>query len=597
MEGFRIDEKYLSQIPALQLLVSLGYRYLTPAEVSAARGGKTSNVLLDEILRDQLKTMNRIQHKGRSFRFSEENIQSAVQRLKNVKYDGVLKTNEAVYDLLTLGAALEQSVEGDQKSFTLHYVDWRHPENNVYHVAMEFAVERTRSAETCRPDIVLFVNGIPFVVIECKSPNVDVSEAVSQMIRNQRDEYIPRLFPYVQMVLGVNKNEARYATTGTAARFWSKWKEEIPPAALEPLLAAPMPEALKAVLFDRLYRPVEIRDGEPARRVTEQDRVLYALCRRERLLEMIWSFTVFDAGVRKIARYQQVNAIQKVLRRIKETDESGRRRGGIIWHTQGSGKSLTMVMLARALALDPAIRNPRIILVTDRIDLDLQLHNTFAACGLAPERADSGRTLVRLLSDDKAHIVTTLVHKFDRALNHKLLRDDSRDIFVLVDETHRTQLGIFAARMRQMFPNACYIGFTGTPLLTRKKSDVARFGGVIDTYAIDQALADGAIVPLLYEGRMVELEQNQSAIDVWFERHTRGLTRKQQADLKKKYARAEMLNKTEQVIYMRAFDISEHYRCNWQGTGFKAQLVAPSKAAALRYKEFFDELGSVTSEV
>jgi type I restriction enzyme R subunit len=333
------------------------------------------------------------------------------------------------------------------------------------------------------------------------------------------------------------------------------------------------------------------------RQVTEQDRTLYALCRPERLLEMAWAFTVFDGGVRKIARYQQVFAIREVLARVKQTDDSGKRRGGIVWHTQGSGKSLTMVMLARALALDPAIPNPRIVLVTDRVDLDKQLGNTFAACGLSPDRAESGRHLVELVADGKAHIVTTLVHKFDKALAYKKFSDDSPDIFVLVDETQRTQLGGYSARMRQMFPRACYIGFTGTPLLSREKSDVAKFGGVIHTYAIDQAVADGAIVPLLYEGRMVELEQNQAAIDIWFERHTQGLTDQQKADLKKKYARAEMLNKAEQVIYMRAFDISEHFRQNWQGTGFKAQLVAPNKASALRYKAFLDELGAVTSEV
>ncbi|WP_206611726.1 hypothetical protein [Acidithiobacillus sulfuriphilus] len=221
-----------------------------------------------------------------------------------------------------------------------------------------------------------------------------------------------------------------------------------------------------------------------------------------------------------------------------------------------------MVMLARALALEPAIRNPRIVLVNDRVDLDKQLGNTFAACGLSPDRAESGRHLVELVADGKAYIVTTLVHKFDKALAYKKFGDASPDIFVLVDETQRTQ-----------------------------------FGGVIHTYAINQAVADGAIVPLLYEGRMVELEQNQAAIDIWFERHTQGLTDQQKPDLKKKYARAEMLNKAEQVIYMRAFDISEHYRQNWQGTGFKAQLVAPNKAAALRYKAFLDELGAVTSEV
>ncbi|MEN9491148.1 MAG: hypothetical protein RJA63_1597 [Pseudomonadota bacterium] len=626
LDSFRFDEKYLSQIPALQVLVNLGYQYLTPAEALAARGGKAGNVLLEEILREQLKKLNRIQHKGGSYLFSEENLQSAIQRLKNVKYDGLLKTNEAVYDLLTLGVALEQSIEGDLKSFTLNYVDWRNPANNVYHVAAEFAVERTRSvdkwagkpiwtaagrpagglardgeSQTCRPDVVLFVNGIPFAVIECKSPKVEVTQAISQTIRNQRDEYIPRLFTYVQTVLAANKNEVRYATTGTPAKFWSKWKESVADADLAPLLDRPLPESIKASLFDLAFAELGVREEVTpylvGRQVTEQDRTLYALCRPERLLEMAWAFTVFDGGVRKIARYQQVFAIQEVLRRVKQTDDSGKRRGGIVWHTQGSGKSLTMVMLARALALEPGIRNPRIVLVTDRVDLDKQLGNTFAACGLSPDRAESGRHLVELVADGKAHIVTTLVHKFDKALAYKKFSDASPDIFVLVDETQRTQLGSYSARMRQMFPNACYIGFTGTPLLTREKSDVARFGGVIHTYAIDQAVADGAIVPLLYEGRMVELEQNQTAIDIWFERHTQGLTVQQKADLKKKYARAEMLNKAEQVIYMRAFDISEHYRQNWQGTGFKAQLVAPNKTAALRYKAFLDELGAVTSEV
>jgi type I restriction enzyme R subunit len=601
MDAFHFDETYLSQIPALQVLVNLGFEYLTPSEALAARGGKAGNVLLEEILRGALKAQNRIQHKGATWLFSEENIQSAIQRLKNVKYDGLLKTNEAVYDLLTLGVALEQSIEGDVKSFTLNYVDWRNPANNVYHVTAEFSVERTRSYDTARPDIVLFVNGIPFAVIECKSPKVEVEQAISQMIRNQRDEYIPRLFTYAQMVLGVNKNDARYATTGTPAKFWSKWKEDVADAVLQPLLEKPLPERVKASLFDIAFQELGVRE-DPApyvvgRQVTEQDRALYALCRPERLLGLAWQYTVFDGGVRKIARYQQYFAIREIVARVKQTDETGKRRGGIVWHTQGSGKSLTMVMLARALALDPEIKNPRIVLVTDRVDLDKQLGNTFAACGLSPDRAESGRHLVELVADHKAHIVTTLVHKFDKALNFKKFTDDSPDIFVLVDETQRTQLGGYSARMRQMFSRACYIGFTGTPLLTREKSDVSRFGGIIHTYAIDQAVADGAIVPLLYEGRMVELEQNQSAIDVWFERHTKGLTDQQKADLKKKYARAEMLNKAEQVIYMRAFDINDHYKQNWQGTGFKAQLVAPNKASALRYKAFLDELGEVSSEV
>lgn len=605
MTSFRFDEKYLSQIPALQLFVNLGFRYLTPGQALALRGGRQSNVLLEEILRENLKRINRIQHKGGSYLFSEESIQTAVQRLKNVKYDGLLKTNEAIYDLLTLGVALEQSVEGDLRSFTLNYIDWRNPDNNVYHVTAEFAVNRARSHETARPDIVLFVNGIPFAVVECKSPKTDVAQAVSQMIRNQRDDYIPALFTYVQLVVGTNKNQCKYATVGTQAKYWSVWREDheedADPGTLRELLDRPLPQEAKAGLYELLAEGFGVREPEAEylirRAVTEQDRTLYALCRPERLLRMALQFTVFDAGRRKVARYQQFFAVERIIERVKRRDDAGRRAGGIVWHTQGSGKSLTMVMLAKALVLELDIRTPRIVLVTDRLDLDKQLGNTFAACGLTPDRAESGRHLVELVADHKAHIVTTLVHKFDKALATRRFRDNSTEIFVLVDETQRTQLGMFAARMRQMFPNACYIGFTGTPLLKREKSDVARFGGIIHTYAINQAVTDGAIVPLLYEGRLVEIEQNQAAIDVWFERHTQGLTRAQKADLKRKYARAEMLNKADQVIFMRAFDIAEHFRQNWQGTGFKAQLVAPSKAAALKYKKFLDDLGHVASEV
>ncbi len=230
--------------------------------------------------------------------------------------------------------------------------------------------------------------------------------------------------------------------------------------------------------------------------------------------------------------------------------------------------------------------------------MDKQLGNTFAACGLDAERATSGRNLLELVAEKKSGIITTLIHKFDKAFAVKKYQDDSPDIFILVDESHRTQFGSFSARMRQMFPHACYLGFTGTPLLKKEKNNFTRFGELVEPhYSISQAVDDGAVVPLLYEGRHVEMSQNQVAVDLWFERHTQGLSKKQQADLKRKYARAEMLNKADQVIYMRAFDISEHYRANWQGTGFKAQLVAPNKVSALKYNDYLDEIGIVTSDV
>ena len=602
MCGFETNEIMTSQIPALQLLVAMGYTYLSPAEALRERQDRTSNVLLENILRNQLKEINSIRYRGGDYLFSEENVQSAVQKLKNIKYDGLLKTNEAIYDLLTLGVALEQTIEGDSKSFNLNYIDWWNGERNRFHVTVEYSVERSRSTESARPDIVLFVNGIPFCVIECKSPQVEIEQAVSQSIRNQNDDHIPKLFIYTQIVLALNKNGAKYATTGTAAKFWSVWKE--PQLGCEGRDFGKLQEIVNKPLHkDILFSLTHSLDVKPAlqdadRLVKEQDRALYALCRPERLLELAWKFTVFDGGLKKIARYQQYFVVKSTLNRVKHFDGTGSRKGGVIWHTQGSGKSLTMVMLARNLALDPEILNPRIVLVTDRDDLDKQLGNTFAACELDAERATSGRNLLELVAEKKSGIITTLIHKFDKAFAVKKYQDDSPDIFILVDESHRTQFGSFSARMRQMFPHACYLGFTGTPLLKKEKNNFTRFGELVEPhYSISQAVDDGAVVPLLYEGRHVEMSQNQVAVDLWFERHTQGLSKKQQADLKRKYARAEMLNKADQVIYMRAFDISEHYRANWQGTGFKAQLVAPNKVSALKYNDYLDEIGIVTSDV
>jgi Type I site-specific restriction-modification system, R (restriction) subunit and related helicases len=396
MCDFATNEKLTSQIPALQLLIGLGFEFLTPSESLHERQGRTSNVLLETVLRNQLKEINRIRYKGNEYLFSEENVQSAIQKLKNIKYDGLLKTNEAIYDLITLGTAMEQTIEGDSKSFNMNYIDWRNPGRNKFHVAVEYSVERSRSTETARPDIVIFVNGIPFCVIECKAPQVEVEQAISQSIRNQNDDYIPKLFIYNQMVLALNKNSAMYATTGTAAKFWGVWKEpqmdsgEREFEKLAGLVNKPLADDVIARIsttFD--VKPEALHDN---RLVTEQDKALFALCRPERLLELAWKFTVFDGGIKKVARYQQYFVIKSTLNRVQHFDSTDSRKGGVIWHTQGSGKSLTMVMLARNLALDPEILNPRIVLVTDRDDLDKQLGNTFAACGLEANRATSEET-------------------------------------------------------------------------------------------------------------------------------------------------------------------------------------------------------------
>lgn len=346
--------------------------------------------------------------------------------------------------------------------------------------------------------------------------------------------------------------------------------------------------------------------AEGAREISEQDKLIYALCRPERLLDMVRRFTVFDSGVRKVARHQQYFGIREAMATVSQTKPDGTRKGGVIWHTQGSGKSLTMVMLARALALDPTIKNPRIIIVTDRDDLDKQIKGTFKSCDLDPKRATSGSNLLSLIVG-KTPLITTIINKFETALEHArkqgLGPDSDPNLFILIDESHRTQTGSkggfgqFALKMRRLLPQACYLGFTGTPLLKRDRNTLRTFGGLIHHYKIDKAVADKAVVPLLYEGRLVDQQVSGNVIDAWFEKISQGLTEQQKADLKRKFSRMGALSKTQQAIRAKAFDISEHYRQHWQGTGFKAQLVAPSKAAAIQFKDILDEIGHVSSEV
>ena len=599
------DEMRASQFPAVQLLIALGYEYLTPDQALAERQGRRSNVLLEGILREQLQKLNRIHYKGREHPFSEGNIEVAIQQLKSVRYNGLQRTNAEVYNnMLAQGVALPQTIDGDSKSFFMQFIDWQNPGNNRFHVSLEYKVERERSTETARPDMALFVNGIPFAVIECKAPEVEVDEAVSQMIRNQGNDYIPRLFVYTQLLMAINKNEAKYATAGTDADFWSVWREE----ALEreegddfQTLSERIRESLQHSINPEgfsLSSQGSFSDLDEDRFVTGQDKALYALCRPQRLLELAGRFTVFDRGIKKIARYQQYFAVKSMLQRIIEPTDGLSRRGGIVFHTQGSGKSLTMVMLARNLILTPELKAPRIVLVSDRQDLDKQIGGVFRSSDLAVKRASSSKNLLKLISHPQASIITTLVHKFGKSLGAGKYQDESPNIFVLVDESHRTQFGEFAGQMRSMFPNACYFGFTGTPLMKKEKNSFARFGELIKpSYPINRAVEDGAVVRLLYEGRHSEMRQDKKAMDLWFERHTADLSEAQKADLKREHARIESLNKVDRVVNMRAYDISNHYKDRWQGTGFKGQLAAPDKATALKYHQYLKKHGKVSSEM
>lgn len=270
----------------------------------------------------------------------------------------------------------------------------------------------------------------------------------------------------------------------------------------------------------------------------------------------------------------------------------------MIWHTQGSGKSLTMVMLAQYILLEMADHYPKVVLVSDRIELDKQIHRTFNHTRLKATRATSGQNLIKLINDNAADIITSLVHKFDTASKYQK-PIESRDVFVLVDESHRTQYGELHIKMKRVFPNACYIGFTGTPLMKKERSTMAKFGKLIHKYTIKDGVEDKTIVPLLYEGKMVEQTVNRKAIDKQLEIITKHLNEKQIEEVKKKWSMFEKIASSEQRLRLIAFDINEHFLNNYKtnGSQFNAMLATNRKIEAVKYLEAFEELGDLNCAV
>lgn len=562
-----------SQRPALALFEAMGYTYISPADCDKQRGSRY-HVLLRDILRGQLRRLNRYVYAGAENEFSAANIERAMEDLDEPLTDGLVRTSEKIYDALLLGKSYPETVgDGKMLSFNLKYIDWDNPQNNVFHVTEEFAVDSRDRQHNARPDIVLFINGIPFAVIECKAPHIPVDEAVGQMIRNQQAAYIPHLFKFAQLVVATNKNAVKYATVGTPKKFWSVWKEQ-----------------------DDDWLQTRLKVLVPDRMPTEQDRNIVSLFSTERVFELIRYFILFDANVKKVCRYQQFFAVREIMKTIAESDEHGNRRSGVIWHTQGSGKSLTMVMLAKTILMELKDCHPRVVIVTDRKELDAQIAATFAHTRLTPARATSGRHLVELVNSARADVITSIINKFN-TVERQEIKNPSRDIFVLVDESHRSNYGLMATRMRSVFHNACYIGFTGTPLMKSEKNTMARFGRLIHKYTIRDGVEDGAIVPLIYEGRFVEQKVDEENIDLWFRQTTRRLTEAQREDLRRKWSSIRRLTSTDARIKRIALDISEHFIEGYKDTGFKAMLATNYKRDAIRYLQCFEQFGDLNCAV
>jgi len=560
------------QAQAADVLHKLGYTLISSEECVAQRGVRY-NVLLKDILRKKLHELNIFEYGGTKYKFKPANIERAIDELDANLADGLNKASEKVYDALLLGRDLPETVEdGRTLSFNLRFIDWDNFENNAFHVTREFSVSNAAGDGGAVPDLVLFVNGIPFGAIECKAPTFDVDLGVEQHIRNQSADYIPQLFRFTQILMASNKNAVKYGTTGTGKKYWNTWKEQY---------TGWHNEKLADCVVDRIP--------------TEQDKAIISLFAPERLLRLARYFTLYDANTKKIARYQQFFAVEEIIKTINTSDPiTGNRQSGVIWHTQGSGKSLTMVMLAKYLL--EQIRGAKVIIVTDRTELDRQIAQTFSHTRLKPARATSGKNLIEIINESRTNIVTAVINKFSTVDNSKL-KFESRDVFVLVDESHRTNYGNLAAKMRLVFPNGCYIGFTGTPLMKNERT-AARFGNrYIHKYTIKDGVDDKAIVPLIYEGRFVEQTVDEANIDLWFSTITRRLSEKQIEDLKSRWSQLRRLASTDARIKRIALDINTHFCGGYKNTGFKAMLACNFKRDAVRYLECFEQLGDLTAAI
>lgn len=607
-------EDFSSKIPALLLLQRMGYTYLNPEQALAARGGKTGELILRQVLVDVLSS-RRFSWKNREYPLSANAVAEIVRRLASPSLvDGLVNASEAIYTHLTLGVTVTEFVDGQTAQVTVPLIDWKDPANNRLHVTDEYEVLNSSGTGHRRPDVVCFVNGIPLAIIEAKRPDPHnahkdmLTQGITQHIGNQRGDEIPALYAYAQLLLSVDSRDGRYATVGTPRKFWALWREEdFDEVTFGQLKNAELSTEQLEAQFDhrrpayRRYFDELVAQGEMM--PTGQDRLIVSLLRPGRLLDIANRFIVYDRKLGKVvARYQQYFGVRRLIDRVETRSPSGAREGGVIWHTTGSGKSLTMVFLAKGMILEPLLKQCRFLIVTDRVDLEDQLARVFANAGaIGSERdiekvkATTGRDLAERIGHGNDRILFSIINKFQTAARLPECRNNSSDIIVLIDEGHRSQGGETHERMRKALPNAAYVAFTGTPLLKNEKTK-RRFGSIVHAYPMQQAVEDKAVVPLLYEERKPELDTNAEAVDAWFDRITEGLTDQQRVDLKKKFANKGVVQSAEGRIELIAHDISDHFARNIP-PGMKGQLATDSKQSALRYKRFLDEIGVVSSAV
>lgn len=575
------DELNKVELPAIEQLKELGWTYIHGAELTPETGARAylRDVVLVEQLDAAIKRINPW--------ISDENLKKVSRELTHPNFAGLMEYNHAIYQTLINYQSVEQDLGKGRKGQTVKIIDFDNLDNNEFVCTNQFKVEGAN--QKIIPDIVCFVNGLPLAIIECKSPYITspMSEGINQLRRyaNLRhphdDEGAEKLFWYNQLMVSSCRDQAKVGTISSSSQHYGDWKDAYP------------------------FTDKEL-DGE---NTTAQQRLLAGMFNKQGFLDLLQNFVIYETVdgrlIKKVARYQQYRAVNKVIERLK-TGETRKDKSGVVWHTQGSGKSLTMVMLAVKMRRDPELQQYKLVFITDRTQLDEQLSSTFRdAQGETVYNATSVAKLRELLKKDSSDLVTAMVQKFQDAEKEaasggldKAFTDlnPSEKIIVLADEAHRTQFGGLAMVINAALPNAPKIGFTGTPLLKTQKMGQA-FGGYIDQYKINEAVEDGATVPILYEGREVITDVSSQSLDSLFEEYFSDYTKEEQREIKKKYGVERAVREAPARIRWVCIDLLKHYREHIQPDGFKAMIVTGSRHAAALYKQTLDELGAPPSEV
>lgn len=618
------DEIEKVELPAIAQLTQLGWSYVPGAALSPVlpidgapsigERGYYRDVVLVKQLEAALRRLNPW--------ISEENLRKVMREITHPHHAGLMEYNHSIYQRLVNYLSVEQDVGKGRKGQTVKIIDFEQPDNNEFTCTNQFKIEGLN--QNIIPDIVCFVNGLPLAVIECKSPYIAdaLAQGIDQLRRyaNLRypedDEGAQKLFWYNQLMVSTCRDQARVGTISSSAQHYGDWKDAYPftDADIHQSLATAQtaPQSLPAATAYQvtdvpspayLLEAQRIAAGQSADTgINAQERLLAGLFSPANFLDLIQNFTLFEAVdgrlIKKIARYQQYRAVNKVIERLK-TGRDRKEKSGVVWHTQGSGKSLTMVMLAVKMRRDPDLQQYKLVFITDRTQLDSQLSATFRdAQNETVHNASSVAKLKTLLQRDSSDIVTAMVQKFQdaEAEGDFTNLNPSDKVIVLADEAHRTQFGNLAATINAALPNAPKIGFTGTPLLKTQKMSHA-FGGYIDQYKINEAVADGATVRILYAGRQVLTDVVGDSLDALFEEYFCDYSDDEKKEIKKKYGVERAIREAPARIRWVCIDLLKHYREHIQPNGFKAMIVVGSRYAATLFKKTLDELESPPSEV